>query len=331
MILTGYIYDNQNGQGIPYATVRITDNDGDNLQDGIIADGYGYFSIDSPQLDGQGWLYVSSAGYQPVMVNSGVFQESGDIGLYRAGDLAPVVVTAAPNKRNDKWMIFLLAGGGLALVLADGKRKKRVSGIPTLSQNQWIDIALKIGIPVAVFFLVVKPILVALNLLPDKREQVQNESDEQATNQQGTLADFRGTDNHTYNQSTLDSIAVALRNDVQDWWGYEWRDIAKQLAYFTGLTAADARYLLGTFVKKNGYTLWQWYYQEFEDALVFTRFDWDDIYWNPGWGGTGVPYDYRANYEKLGINSSNASNFSWANVVEKFVNYVYTVAGVAKQ
>lgn len=333
MNLNGYIYDNISGQGIPFATVMITNNEGDSLQDGTVANGYGFFDIDSPLLDGPGWLYVSSTGYQPVLVNPGVFQESGDIGLDRSGDLVPVVVTATRTKSNDKWMIFLLAGGGLALLLSEGKRKRKVSGIPTLSQNQWIDIGLKIGIPLAVFFLVVKPLLVFLNLLPDKQEQAQSASDEQATNEQKSLATYTSSDNHTYNQATLDSIAVALRNDTKEWTGYYWADIAKQIAYFTGFTRADARYFLGTFVKKNGYTLYQWYYNEFDNAYILAPFAWDVIFYEPHWYDiiTAPAHDYRANYAKLGINEDNADTFNWTMVIDKFVTYVYTVAGVSKQ
>ena len=332
MNLSGYIYDNISGQGIPFATVMITDNEGDSLKDGTVANGYGFFDIDSPLLDGQGWLYVSSTGYQPVLVNPGVFQESGDIGMDRSGDLVPVVVTATQKKENN-WMIFLLAGGGLALLLAEGKRKRKVSGIPTLSQNQWIDIGLKIGIPLAVFFLVVKPLLVWLNILPDQQEQAQTASDEQATNEQKSLGTYSSSDNHTYSQATLDGIAVALRNATKDWMGYNWPEVAKQIAYFTGFTRADARYLLGTFVKKNGYTLYQWYFNEFDNAYILAPFVWEVVYYEPHWYDitTAPAHDYRGNFAKLGITEDNANTFNWPVVINKFVTYVYTVAGVSKQ
>lgn len=330
MQLTGYIYDNTSGQGVPFASVMITDYEGQSLQDGTAANQYGYFEITSSKLDTEGWLYVSSSGYQPVLVNPGVFQESGDIGLDRAGDLVPVVVTAKP-KSNQDWLIWLLFGGGLVLLISTSQRKRRVKGVTPQEVQDWVKIALYVGVPIGIFFLVVKPILESLGLLKDKKDRQQDASDQAAQDEQENLADYRGTDNHTYNQTTLDSIAVALRNDTTDWWGYEWIDLVKQLAYFTAFTAADAKYFLGTFVKKNGYTLWQWYFQEFEDALIFDKFDWGNVYWNPGWGGTGAPRDYRANYQKLGITESNANKFSWPQVVEKFVSYVYTVAGVAKQ
>jgi len=330
MNLSGYIYDVTNGDGIPFATVSVTDVDAQTLRDGTIANDYGYFAIDSPYLDNQGFLYVTSAGYRPVLVDPGVFQESGDIALDRAGDLTPVVVTPGTGA-NNKWIIFLVLGGGLAWLISQGSKQKRIKGVTAMEARDWAKLGLQIGLPIAVIFFVVKPILQKLGLWPDARDKAQQASDEQAQNDQGAMSDYRATENHTYTSTTLDSIAVSLRNAVQDWYGYEWRDIARNLAYFTGMTKADARYFLGTFVKKNGYTLYQWYYQEFEDALVFTPFDWDDIYWQPGWGGTGQAYDYRGNFQKLGVTESNAGSLSWSDVVQKFVSYLYTIADVTMQ
>lgn len=330
MILTGQVYDNQTGSGIPYASVQITDVDGSTFLGGAAADEHGLFYLDSPQLDTSKYLYVTSTGYLPVLIDDDVYTKSGQIGLDQAGDLPTVYVTPSTGNKSD-WLMFLLFGGGLVLLLATGRKQKKVSGLPTLSQNQWVDIGLKIGIPVAIFFMVVKPLLVALNLLPDKREQTQGDSDRAAESEQKALQDYRSTDNHTYPQSTLDSIAVALRNDTHDWWGYEWQDLAYQLAFLPGFTVADARYFLGTFVAKNGYTLYRWYFEEFEDAQIWQSFDWGNVYWPPSWGGTGTPYDYRPSFEKMGINENNARLFNWTDVVNKFITYVYQLAGVTKQ
>lgn len=330
MDLSGYIYDVTSGEGVPFATVSVTDYNAQTLRAGTVANDYGYFAINSPYLDDQGFLYISSTGYQPVLVDPGVFQESGDIALTRSGDLAPVVVTPG-SRSNNQWLIYLLAGGGLIWMISEAGRQRRVKGVTATQARDWAKLGLQIGIPIAVLFFVIKPILQKLGLWPDARDKAQQASDKAAQNDQEAMADYRATENHTYNANTLDSIAVSLRNAVQDWYGYEWRDIARNLAYFTGMTKADARYFLGAFVKKNGYTLYQWYYQEFEDALIFTPFDYDDIYWNPGWGGTGQAYDYRGNFQKLGVTESNAGSYSWPDVVQKFIAYLYTIADVTMQ
>lgn len=331
MLLSGQIYDNKTGQGIPYASISVTDANASSFVDGVAADEYGLFYLDSPKLDTSKYLYVTSTGYLPVLIDDDVYTQSSKIGLDQAGDLETVYVTA--QKKDNGWIALIGTGAVVALLVATAKKEHKVSGakVPTLSQNQWIDIALKIGIPLALFFIIIKPILIALNLWPDAREKKQNESDKDAQDEQAALKEWNDADHHNYKRTTIDNIAVSLRNDTHDWWGYEWQDLAFQLAYIPGFTVADAKYFLGTFVDKNGYTLYRWYFEEFEDALVFQAFDWDKVKWQPGWGGTGAAYDYSASYAKMGITESNARTFNWTDVVNKFISYVYGLANVTKQ
>lgn len=333
MILTGQVYDNETGRGIPYASIQISsDASGSTFLGGVVADEYGLFYLDSAKLDASPYLYVTSVGYLPVLVDDNVYTNSAQIGLDRAGDLPVVYVTPTGNKQD--WFLYLL-GGGLVLLLATARKEKKekVNGlqIPTLSQNQWVDIALKIGIPVAVFFLVVKPILVALNILPDKREQLQQQSDDQAQNQQQQLGVYNTSDNHSYSQSVIDGVAVALRNDTLHAYGYNWGDLPYQLTWLVGLTSADARYFLGTFVKKNGLTFYRWWQEKFSDAFIVADFDWNIVVFDPTWYESGTAHDWSAYYNKVGITESNANSMDWWQVVQKFVDHVYSLAGVAKQ
>lgn len=329
MDLSGYIYDLQTGYGLPGASVLVSNDKGEPYTEGVAADADGYFHISNNLLDQGALLLISNVGYQSLLVNPNVVSYTGDIGMEPAADdLVTVVVTHI--KKNPYWLLLIPFIGLIILLVMEGEKKRKITGVQ-LHANQWVDLAIKIGVPLILYFAVIQPILVKLGILKDAKDKAQDASDKEAQQEQQALSVWDDKVNHTYNRAQLDSIAVALRNDTVDWWGYQWRDIGKQLAYFTGLTAADARYLLGTFVDKNGYTLWQWFFQEFEDAVIVTPFDWDDIYWEPGWGGTGAPYDYRANYIKMGINESNANSYSWPQVVKKFVEYAYQVAGVAKQ
>lgn len=330
MILSGQVYDNSTGRGIPYASVQISDSSGTAFLGGTIADQYGLFYLDSTKLDASPYLYVTSVGYLPVLVDDDVYTASAQIGLDQAGDLPAVYVTP---QRTQEWFIYILLGGGLVLLLATARKEKKVSGlkIPTLSQNQWVDIALKVGIPVAVFFLVVKPILVALNILPDKREQLQAQSDDQAQNQQQQLGVYDSNDNHSYSQSVIDGVAVALRNDTLHAYGYNWGDLPYQLTWLVGFTAADARYFLGTFVKKNGLTFYRWWQEKFSDAFIVANFGWDIVVFDPSWYESGTAHDWSAYYNKVGITESNAGSMEWWQVVQKFVDHVYSLAGVTKQ
>lgn len=331
MLLTGQIIDNQTLIGIPFASIQITNDDATANLGGTVADENGLYLLDSPQLDGSP-LYISSTGYLPVLVHDDVYTTTGIIGLDQFGELPAVVVT--PHK-HDEWLIWLLVGGGLLLLIATAKKEHKVKGvtIPKLADNQWVDIALKIGIPVAIFFLVIKPILVKLNILNDKAEQQQSESDQQAENQQQQLGSYNSADNHSYTSAQLDQAAVQLRDATAHWYGYDWASLAAGLTWIPGMTGADARYFIGTFVKKNGQTLYRWYLDKFRNATIFKYFTDNDILWETGWGGTGgkQPYDYRSYYAKMGITLENASDFSWSEVVNKFISYAYQIAGITQQ
>jgi hypothetical protein len=208
---------------------------------------------------------------------------------------------------------------------------KRISGTSDKK-----DVLIKIAVPVigvgAAYFLIVKPLLIKLGLLPNPQEQAANQSDQQAADNQADLFKVWSNNvNHTYTQTELDAIAVTLRNSTTDWWGYKWPDLAASLPHFTGMTVGDARYFLGTFVTKNGFTLYQWWLQKFQNADIIYGFSWDWVYWQPGTGGSGIAYDYRLNYARFGINEGNAGTYSWKDVVKVFVDYVYKVAGVTEQ
>lgn len=329
MFLKGYVYDNQTGNGIPYASVTITDSNGNTFNKGTAADQYGYFELTNDLLDTVGWLLVSSAGYKTILVNPGVFQESGDIGLDES-DTLPVATVTYKIKKED-WPLYVLGGGTLALLFKKADERKRITGLDPKQTSEWLDLALKIGIPVVLFFVIVKPLLVKLGLLPDPTEKAQTQSDKDAAAAQGKLNTWNNGDNHTYNQATLDSVAVALRNTTANWYQYKWGDIPALLAYIPGMTTADGIYFLGTFVDKNGETLWTWYKAKFQDSVIIQSFDWGNVVFTAGWGATGSSYDYSGSFNRVGINEDNASTFDWEQVMGKFVSYVYDLTKIAKQ
>lgn len=326
MDLSGYVYDNATGTGLPGASVVVADKDGKAYAKGVSADETGYFFISSDLLNQGAYLLFSSVGYQSVLVSPNVLSYSGDIGLVPASDdLVSIVVKHV--QRNPLWLLLVPA---IVLLIITGQKKKAITGVQ-LHTNEWVDLAIKIGIPVAAYFLVVAPLLKKLGLLPDAEDKAQSVSDAKAKEKQLAMKNWNANENHTYTQSFLDGLAVALRNDTGSWMGYQWADLSKQFSYLSALTTADARYLIGAFVEKNGLTMYRWYFEDFADAVILTEFDYGRIYWVPGWLGSGQPIDYRANYERIGVNESNADYLSWRDVAVKWVTYVYQLAGATMQ
>lgn len=320
MELKGYVYDNQTGNGIPFASVAIVNSAGKSYNDGTVADDYGYFELNSDLLNTVGWLMVSSAGYNPIMVHPGVFQESGDIGLDENSELPADVFTFKINK--ETWPLWILGGALLLLLLKEADKQKKMGKVSPQDAKEWFQLALYVGIPVAAFFLIVKPLLIKLGILKDPSEQAQDKSDQEAQQDQGTLNKWNPQENHTFSRDTLDSVAVALRDITTSWYHYSFDLLPGQIAYLAGFTVADAKYFIGTFVEKNGETLWAWYKNKFQNSVILTPLSWGLITW---------PDDYSRNFEKVGANKEYVDGHGWSDVIGKFVNYVYKLAGVSKQ
>jgi hypothetical protein len=318
MVLTGYIYDNQNGYGVPFATVTIVDENGKSLNQGTYADDTGYFSFDSDLLDTK-WILVTSQGYNSAMISPAVFKVTGDIGLER-NSLLPYTFTKILNK--EYWPLWILGGGVVILLLTEADKRKKVGKVEPQTVKEWVNLAVYIGIPLILIFAVVIPILKKLGIIKSDEEKAQSESDKEAEKEQGDLYAWNGNANHTYNQNTLESTAIALRNITTDWWNYKFGDLPGLLAYIVGMTAADAQYFLGSFVNKNGQTAWQWYREKFQNSVILTPF---------GWGSVTIPVDYSAHFKKVGITEDNYLDFDWEAVVGKFIDYLYKVAGMTKQ
>lgn len=128
MTVTGEISDISTGEALNGTTVMVVDNDGKPLGGATVADVTGNFSIASPILDNGGKLMISHVGYQSVIADPSVFNESGGLGLERATDSmqAAVVTAKAPSKNLTP--LLLVGGAGLALMLLSGKRKKESVG-----------------------------------------------------------------------------------------------------------------------------------------------------------------------------------------------------------
>lgn len=114
------IIEGLTGEPLPGASIVIVDRQGNNLQQGVMADQYGRFILTSDILI-DNFLLVSYAGLVPVMIATSLLNNTDykEIQLLPE-DLPEVVVT--PGKNSFLWWLVLLGGGFMFLV---SKKRKR--------------------------------------------------------------------------------------------------------------------------------------------------------------------------------------------------------------
>jgi len=159
MDLQAAVWDTQTGAGIPSASVAIVDPTGKPNGMGVVADASGRFEINSSLLDQGYQLQITSAGYQGVIVAPYILAEQGGISLDQGPALAPVVITAKKGIPAS-WIL-----GGLALVLLLLSASSKDGKMGAMSKTEWVDLAIKVGIPLGILFLVVIPLLKKFGLL----------------------------------------------------------------------------------------------------------------------------------------------------------------------
>jgi uncharacterized membrane protein len=169
MTITGSIWDWNTAEGLPAASLTIVDSTGTATSTGTAAAANGGFSLNSGLLDQPGYkVMVSSVGYQSALVDPTTLKLAGGVGLQpQSDDLAAAVVTAA-RKIPSWYYVVGLAGLAVILVYATDKGKKKLGA---MDQKEWMGLALKGGIAVGVYFLVIKPILEKLGLLGSKDDK----------------------------------------------------------------------------------------------------------------------------------------------------------------
>lgn len=130
-------------------------------------------------------------------------------------ELPPVTVTPA---KKEKYFLWWVLGGGavfLLLLAAGEKKKKRVGAI---GNSDWKDIAIKVGIGVAAYFLIVKPILVKLGIL-DSKEDAKVKADRlKAIDDSAAAAEAQQPT--TFTPGQLSSMADSLYESMR----YSWLD-----------------------------------------------------------------------------------------------------------
>lgn len=109
MKLESVVIDQQTGERLPNATIRISNNDGTVVTGGAYADSNGAFSIDVPET---GFILVSSTGYKPAVfpVSLILQMQAAALELSDSSTLPEVVVTAKKNIDGIIVVIALIIG-----------------------------------------------------------------------------------------------------------------------------------------------------------------------------------------------------------------------------
>ena len=177
------------------------------------------------------------------------------------------------------------------------------------------DLLIRVGVLAGAYFLVIKPLLEKLNLLPTKQEQQVSETEKKDLQQQQNL---KPSGLRRYDDRSLTSLAKELY-DSTNTFNYDYRIVLRSFAYFKGMRNADAQKFLSIFAKNNGLTLYQWYIDKFKNALNFERI-------------TNYPLVYPQYFKIFALMGYKQTllNTSFDKLAEIAVSYVYLVAKVPK-
>lgn len=130
MQLTGRIISSTTGGGVPYANIQVVDNAGNYLGMSTQADTAGWFTLNSPNLDYETLLLVSSAEYISQVISAAILYYDMPIQLQAKNTALPEVQVTAPAlpgaadplawfKKN--WPV--LAGGALVWFFVLNKKR----------------------------------------------------------------------------------------------------------------------------------------------------------------------------------------------------------------
>ena len=177
------------------------------------------------------------------------------------------------------------------------------------------NLLIRAGVIVGGYFLIIKPLLEKLNLLPTKQEQQVSATEQKDLNQQKEL---RPIGLRNYDDRSLTSLAKELYDSTNSF-QYNYRIILRSWAYFGNMRNADAQKFLSIFAKNNGLTLYQWYIDKFKNAWNFERI-------------TNYPFvypNYFKVFKQMGYDHT-LLNTSFDKLAEICVSWVYRIAKIPK-
>lgn len=213
MVITGTVIDETKDTALPGASIVVVDGDAQPLGPGTSADENGEFLLDSVKLPGN-FILISHVGHMTIMAESDLFNAMDyPIVALPAGTtmLDDVIVT---GKRKSKFPLWLIPAFAL-LLLAGMKRRKKVGSI---GADDWKGLAMKAGIAVAIYYLVIKPVLVKLGILESREDAQVNKDRLQALKDAAQVSYQQQAP--TYTTGELSGFADSLFESMR----YSWID-----------------------------------------------------------------------------------------------------------
>jgi hypothetical protein len=323
MEIQGYVIDESTGNGIPGASVTITDADAKPTGEGTIADNQGFFKYNGTTVESGGYMLFTSVGYKSTLVPYGIVLEVGNAQLEQDATVLPdpVITAHLKSKNGGLWA----AGVLLALSYASQPRGRRVGAAETAPARSMPDFS-RYVVPVGVVVLgyaIVKPILTKLGVFDSSEDKARKAAAAAAAEQQKTAA-ANATGSQNFSDNDLKSIGTQMLNATKGW-TYDYTTLSRVMAYFSGFTHIDAVKFLGFFATSAGKTLYQWYEDDFENAWV-THIS---QFFSSGNGGL-----YKQNYLNMGVADSVFGSLDADTLMGGLgtvVSYPYKVAGTSKQ
>jgi hypothetical protein len=209
MKVTGTVVDLISDEPLPGASVTVVNSSGSPLKVGMAVNEWGEFELDSPLLNDNKLLFTH-AGYQSVIADPFLFSalDYPEVALDIARKEEPEVVVTATIKKHLKknWGIYAMVAALLLAVASQAKKKKKSIG--EMGQKEWISLAIKVGIGVAAYFLIVKPILVKVGILQSKEEK-QVDDDRQSAIDKSAAEELKKKP-PTFTDAILSSMADTL-------------------------------------------------------------------------------------------------------------------------
>lgn len=124
MVITGKVIDKETGDGVPYATIELRNENDQYLGYGTPADQFGNFSLSTDSFAPGTVLAVSHTSYNTTSVPYSTYINNSTVQLSRRNiDLENVVVTA-PKAGTDVAKKLLIGAGILAAILLLSSKKK---------------------------------------------------------------------------------------------------------------------------------------------------------------------------------------------------------------
>lgn len=186
-----------------------------------------------------------------------------------------------------------------------------------MTQKQKDDLIFWAVAGVAGYFLVIRPVLEKLNVVPDAAERAMERAESEDVRQQSNIRVPVGS--RSFNNASLESLVKEMY-DAADKFNYDYPILMRSFAYFARMTNADALYFLKQFATFTGKTLYQWYREKFANTANFRTVDMYLPQYNR----------YKNNYARYGYKLS-LLNASFDPLAEKAISYVYVVAKISKK